>query len=264
MPLHRIITSCLMAGAVLGADKPVATPFLSTISGEVIHANTIELPRLTFSDVVAFPVMTGQILRLSDVRAQAYGGIITGSVSIDLRDLKSQIITTQLIITDLDLGLFASAWSPTAAEVAGKVNGTLELTIPTDRPEAMTGRGDIAIRNGALVEMSWFTSILMGDTGKNRGQDSAVGQFEIGNGQWIINNLHVQFANAQVRMQGSISFEGEMNMQVSPQFGSFLGLVPFIGRLFDRATGALTSKVARGVLRGPVSKPVWLYRPFGE
>lgn len=262
--MRRIATCCLMMSVALGAEPTSTTPFLSTISGEVIHANTIELPRLTFSDVIAFPVMTGQILRLSDVRAQAYGGIVTGAVSIDLRNAAAPIITTQLTITDVDLGLFASAWSPTAADIAGKVNGSVELTIPTDRPETMTGRGEIAVRNGALVEMSWFASILMGNTGKNRGQDSAVGQFEIANGQWIVNHLQVQFANAQVRMQGTISFEGEMNMQVSPKFGSFLGLVPLLGPVLDRATGALTTKVARGVLRGPVSKPVWLYRPFGE
>ncbi len=250
--------------ALAAADASPAMPFQSTISGEVIHANTIELPRLTFSDVVAFPVMTGQILRLSDVRAQAYGGMVTGTVDIDLRDPRSQIITVRMTVTDADLGLFVSSWSPTASNIAGKVNGSIVLTIPTDRPEAMTGRGELSVRQGSLVELSWLASILMGDTGKNRGQDTAVGQFEIANGQWIVNHLLLQFANAQVRMQGTISFEGEMNMQVSPRVGSFIGLIPFIGQLFDRATGALSSKIARGVLRGPMSKPVWLYRPFGE
>lgn len=262
--MRRLLPLHLLLATALGADPPAPPPFLSTISGEVIHANTVELPRLTFSDVIAFPVMTGQILRLSDVRALAYGGVVTGTVAVDLRNLAAQIITARMTVTEVDLGLFAAAWSPSAADIAGKINGTIELTIPTDRPEAMTGRGEITVRNGSLVEMSWFASILMGDTGTKRGQDHAVGQFEIAGGQWIINNLHVQFANAQVRMQGTISFDGEMNMQVSPQFGSFLGLVPLLGRLFDRATGALTSKVARGVLRGPVSKPEWLYRPFGE
>jgi hypothetical protein len=246
------------------AEPAPSGGFLSTISGEVVHANTVELPRITLSDVVAFPVMTNQVLRLSDARARAYGGVATGTVTIDLADPKAQRITTQLVLTDIDLAQLITAFNPASTGIAGKMNGTLELTIPVERPDLMTGRGEVTVRDATLVEVSWFSNLLMGELGKGRGQDSATAQFEIGNGQWQVNNLLVQFSNAQVQMQGTVTFEGEMNMQVSPRFGSFLGLVPLIGRLFDSATGAITSRVVRGVLRGPMAKPVWVYKPFGE
>jgi len=263
---RQAVVCGLAWGLTAGAAEPgAANRYLGTISGEVIHANTVELPRVTLSDVVAFPVMRGDhVLRLSDARARAYGGVVTGTVTIDVSDRAHQRILTHLEITDIDLTQLAAAMSPTSTTVAGKLNGSVDLIIPTDHPELMTGRGEITIRDATLVEVSWFGTLLMGDLGKGNGQDRAVAQFEIGGGRWQVSNLVVQFANAQVQMWGSIGFDGEMDMQVSPRFGSFLGYVPLLGRLFDSATGALTSRVARGVLRGPVAKPVWVYKPFSE
>ena len=257
-----MLLACSVAGA---AESTSAGRYIGTISGEVIHANTVELPRLTLSDVVAFPVMRGDhVLRLSDARARAYGGIVTGTVTIDLSDPSNQRVITTMVLTDVDIAQVVSAFSPSAATITGKLNGSLELTIPTEHPEAMTGRGEIQIRDATLVEWSWFSTLLLGELGRGTAQDRAVAQFEIRGGRWHIANLVVQFASAQVQMWGSIGFDGEMDMQVSPRFGSFLGYVPLLGRLFDSATGALTSRVARGVLRGPVSKPVWVYKPFSE
>jgi hypothetical protein len=254
----------VVAGATWGACASAAdVSYLSTISGEVVHANTIELPRLTFSDVVAFPVMRDRVLRLSDVRGQAYGGVITGVVTIDLRDVEHQRVDAHLTITNVDLALLLAAFSPTSTTVAGRVDGTVDLSIPLDQPERLTGHGDLAIRDGTLVELSWFSTLLMGKL-SGIGQDRASAQFELGDGRWRISNMVVLFANAEVRMWGSIGFDGDMDMLVTPRFGSFLGHVPLLGRLFDSATGALSARVAHGALRGPIAKPEWIAKPFEE
>ena len=258
--------SALGAAEAGGSSEPAAAAaneISATISGEVLHANTLDLGNFSLSDVVARPTLVDQVLTFSDCRASAYGGTVVGSLTVDFRANQQRCV---LDVDNVDLIALLADFGATPENFGGKLSGHIELSFPAGHVEQMAGRGTFAIRDGNLVELPFLASLLVGDISNARGHDAADGTFEI-------SDRLVKFASATITMPkgrlfitGTVSLDGDLRLRVIPHVGNFLNIasVPLLGKVLENVFGSATSYVARALVRGHISKPQIVMNPFGE
>jgi hypothetical protein len=253
----------LSASAVAGEPgRGEALGYTAAIDGEILHVNTLELAWFKLSDVVSRPVLVNRVMTFNDCHASAYGGTVTGSVAVDYDrnthhcrlDL-AQVDLTALLI---DLGVDAD-------NISGKVSGHLDLLIPAGNPDQLSGRGTLAIKDGNLVELSFLTNLLVGDVTNTRGQDTAEASFEVANGTVSITNANVGLPRGRLLLSGTVKLDGTLRLLVIPRVsGGLLGELWLVGRWFGSALAFASSRVARAVVHGHISKPVVVLNPFAE
>jgi hypothetical protein len=258
-----------LGGVLVGVDAPPASPpppppvpgYIALIDGDILHANSLEFAGLALSDVVARPVLISRVLIFTGCRASAYGGAITGTITVNF---DTNINRCVLDLQDLDLNLLTGELGAASDKITGKLSGHLELTVPTGKPELISGRGSLTVRDGNLVELSLLAVLLMGDPTGDRGHDRAEASFEIDQGRVAIANARVVLPNAQLLITGTIAFDGGLRLLVVPRVESFLRDFPLVGKWIGYGLSVVSSRVARTVIRGHLTKPVVVMDPFGD
>jgi hypothetical protein len=242
-----------------------ARDFAALVSGEVLHANTLEFLDFALSDVVAKPTLRDQVLSFNDCHASAYGGTLVGSLVVDF---KTELERYRCVIDfdNVDMVALLSGFGASAENFGGKLSGHLELTIPATNAERLNGRGSLAVKDGNLVELSFLANLLVGDISNTRGQDTAEATFEIDDGLVKVGSASVTMPKGKLLISGTVGLDGDLHLRVIPRVGNFLGLgfIPGLGKVLENVFGSASSYVARALVRGHISKPVVVLNPFGE
>jgi hypothetical protein len=236
------------------------------IGGEVLHANTLEFAGLTFRDVVAKPRFEGSTITFEDCQATAYGGKLKGTISLDLKEKHAGDGGNYHVhceLSDIDLGTVLSEFGGNSANITGVLSGWADLDIPARNPTKMTGRGELSVDKGSLVQLPLLANLLIGDPTSSKGQDSANARFECLDGQIHIKVGRLVSPAARIAVKGTIGFDGDLRLYLIPRFKfdlieQFPGLGPVVAPLLSSAT----SRVARALVRGQVTRPVLVINPF--
>jgi hypothetical protein len=68
-----------------------------------------------------------------------------------------------------------------------------------------------------------------------------------------------------VLFSGDVTMDGGLTLMVIPKIGGgFLSKIPLVGQWFGSALAIASSRVARAVVRGTISKPVVVINPFAS
>lgn len=260
----RLVAALVLAVAAVAApaaDEQPPVTYNASIAGEVLHANTLEFAGLAFRDVVTKPLYHDRVLSFSDCQATAYGGRITGSVELNL---DTGVYHCHCEAQDVDLGTVLSEFGGNNSGITGTVSGWADLDIPARRPELMKGRGEIDVAKGSMVQLPLLANLLIGDPSSTKGQDSANARFECsGDGQIHVLVGRLNSPACRIAIKGAIGFDGDLRLYLIPRFkfdliDQFPGLGPVVAPLLS----SVTSRVARALIRGQVTKPVMVINPF--
>lgn len=252
----------LLAAACTACAAAEPAALYPRVDGEVVHADLVEIGPLTLRDVVAHPSSRDGELVFDDCQARAYLGRVTGLVGIGMADGR---IRARIDVTGADLDKIVRQFGANPDGLAGRVEGWIEFAMPSDRPDLLTGRGALRITQGSLMQLPLLTSLLVGDPTAGRNQDTFEAIIELRDGQIRMTRARLTSPSARVEIQGSIDFDGEVNLLLTPAFTfQLVDRVWGIGPLVAPVLSLASSKIARAVLRGQISNPILVIDPFGR
>ncbi len=249
-----------LSGRAAGADTPVPATYSGLINGEILHANTLEFAGLAFRDVVTVPLFAGRTLSFTDCHATAYGGTVIGRVDVDV---DTGLYHCHCEVANIDLGNILREFGGNNSNVGGVVSGWIDITIPAGKSDQMVGRGEVNIERGSLVQLPLLANLLIGDPSSHKGQDSAMARFEFHDSQIQLMVARLNSPAARIAIKGSIGFDGDLRLYLIPKFKfDLIDQFPGLGPIVAPVLSSVTSRVARALVRGQVTKPVMVINPF--
>ena len=264
----------LLAVAALCAGEAPVGDLVATIDGEAIHLNELVIGPLVLNDVAARPTLVDRVLTFNDCQAACYGGKVRGRIALDLVNNRTYVVAA---VEDVDLTALLAGLGSTSEGYSGRVDGRLDVSFPTDDVRKVEGRARVTVSDGNLVEMSFLTNLLVGNVGNVRGQDSAevTAEFrrpaDLGDGRpprdslIRLSSARVTLPKALVLITGNISLDGDLRLLVVPRIGGgVFSQVWFVGKWFGAALALASSRVARAVVRGTISRPAVVLNPFAN
>lgn len=270
----RLALLLLAIAGFLRAGEAPAGDLVATIDGEAIHLNELVIGPLLLNDVAARPSLVDRVLRFNDCQAACYGGQLRGSIALDLVNNRTHVIAT---VDNVDLAALLAGLGTTSDGYTGRVDGRLDVSFPTDDARKLEGRARLKISDGNLVEMSFLTNLLVGNVGNVRDQDSAEVTAEFrrpadpGDGRAPrdsiirLSSVRVTMPKGIVLITGTISLDGDLRLLVVPRIGGgVLSQVWFVGKWFGAALALASSRVARVVVRGTITRPAVVLNPFAN
>ncbi len=261
----RLASACLLAAAGLAAvETPLPSFGTTTIEGEVLHANTLEVAGLAFRDVTAKPRYGQGRLDFLGVEAKAYRGRANGWYSIDLfGDQRTHRCSFEL--TGVDLATLTRSLGSSNDQLAGRIDGWFEMALPVGQRDGITGRGQIDINDGTLVQLPLLVSFLAGNPAAARGKDKLTARFRIRDTGIDLVWLRLESPAIRLAAQGHIGFDGSLDIEISPRLPfELLRNVPLLGGWAATGLSRLTGSVTRAYVRGHISQPVIVIDAFGR
>jgi hypothetical protein len=253
----------LALAALLASAEETAPALRAAIDGEVLHANRLAYLGLEFHDVVATPSLRGDVLTFADCSAKAYGGTATATISIDLA---RNVQTYRLDVKDIDLVPLIAQFTGGGDGTRGRLDGWVELAVPADGGiDAITGTGELTVRDGDLLRLGLLSSLLIGDPTSDAGSDTARTRLAIGHGRLRLKGAAIRSPGALVKLRGSIGFDGSLDLVVIPypEF-AWLQIVPGIGDGVAWLLSNTSSRLARATIRGQLNNPAVVVNPFAD
>jgi hypothetical protein len=252
-PATVLATWLCAATCAVGADPG------PRISGEVIHANTVEYGPLVIRDVVAVPRLDGRALRFDPCTGRAYAGTLTGSVS---SELDSGLWRISASLMQADLAAFLRQYRANAQNLSGQVALSVDLTIPLNAPATMSGRGELHISDATLIIVPFLANLLIGDPGAQRGRVRLDATFTIGDGRITIDQAVLQSPAATIGFSGSVGLDGELAIEITPDLRLKV-LETVTANTLNRVLAPLGRRASKAILRGQVTNPELVMNPFG-
>lgn len=269
----RLVLLLVLALPLRAGEAP-AGDLVATIDGEAIHLNELTIGPLVLNDVASRPTLADRTLVFNDCQAACYGGQVRGRIALDLVTNRTYVSAT---IEGVDLAALLAGLGSTSEGYTGRLDGRVEVSFPTDDVRKVEGRARVSVSDGNLVEMSFLTNLLVGNVGNVRDQDSAEITAEFrrpvdqGDGRpprdsvIRLSSARVTLPKAVVLISGTISLDGDLRLLVVPKIGGGLfSQVWFVGKWFGAALAIASSRVARVVVRGTVSRPAVVLNPFAN
>jgi len=230
----------------------------------VLHANTLEVVGLAFRDVTARPRYSAGKLEFLGVEAMAYRGRGQGWYSIDLVG-EHRFHRFSFELTGVDLATLTRSLGSTNEQLAGRIDGWFEMAIPVGERAGITGRGQIDISDGTLVQLPLLVSFLAGNPSAARGKDHLTARFEIRDGGIEVRWLRLESPAISLAAQGHIGFDGRLEIEISPRLPfELLRNLPLLGSWAATGLSRLSGRVTRAYVRGHVSQPVIVVDAFGR
>jgi AsmA-like C-terminal region len=272
------MTADVAASNLVAGEGSPTKDLAVTIDGDnSIHLNELAIGPLLLNDVATTPKLINRVLTFEKCQAACYGGKVNGTITVDLTNNRTRVVAT---VTDVDFGALLAGLGSTNDRYSGRLSGDLDIAFPTSDVRKAEGRGHLAISAGNLLEMSFLANILVGSVTNVRNQDRAEASFELRQpnpGAAIDGNIakpdsviHLSFAKVTMPkgimlISGDITMDGGLTLMVVPKIGGgFLEIVPLVGQWFGSALAIASSRVARAVVRGTISKPVVVINPFAS
>ena len=275
----NVAVNMATSNLIAGEGSPTKDLAVTIDGDNSIHLNELAIGPLLLNDVATTPKLINRVLTFEKCQAACYGGKVNGTITVDLTNNRTRVVAT---VTDVDFGALLAGLGSTNDRFSGRLSGDLDIAFPTSDVRKAEGRGHLAISAGNLLEMSFLTNILVGNVTNVRNQDRAEASFELrqpnpgaaidGNVAQQDSLIHLSFAKVTmpndqglVLFSGDITMDGGLTLMVVPKIGGgVLSKVPLVGSLFSTALVIFTSRVARAVVRGTISKPVVVINPFAS
>ena len=153
-------------------------------------------------------------LAFSNISARAAGGNISGKFEMQLQAVDSPF-TADVKFRDLQADKLLNNAGGPLGMLQGRVEGFLEATGKTADPNALTGRGEIALRDGKLQQYSLLVAlgqILQIDELMQLQLDQAEVKYHINPGIVTIDQLVLRSPNIRLTATGAISFSGKLHL----------------------------------------------------
>lgn len=260
--MGRALASLLLAAGLMAVEPP---PLALAVTGDVLHANTLEFGAFALRDVVAKPDYTGRDLRFTKATATAYGGAVAGEVNLHFPVAADEplVYSGDLVVTDGDLGQLLRQFGSNSDNLSGRVNGRVRFSVPAGRLDQMTGEGSVTIDRATLVQLSLLTNLLAGDPGGSRGQDRLEVRFTIADGRIRLSGTRLYSPAATIAITGTIGLDGSLRLTLVPSLAfKLVDRIPGLGAVVAPALTSVGARVARVLVRGQVTDPVLVPDPF--
>ncbi len=210
------------------------------------------------ADLSASFNVKGPRVNFVNVKATAYGGVIS-SPSFSL-DTKTGVFGGSFAADRLDIreySLDTAGYSKKT--LAGKAALELiDLSGTAGDGATVTGRGRFTIRDGYLWDIPIFASLITfnpQDLFKSRNQfDAGDIHYSIKDRKFHIEKLVLTSKSVTVVGQGTIDFDGELDLILKAKTGSLLG-IPLFGDLFGTIFGGIKDFLIAVHLNGSFENP---------
>lgn len=265
--MNRLLLAWLVAAAAAAGEAAMPSMDSAAVDGEVLHANTLEVSGLAFRDVVARPRYGHGKLEFLGVEAMAYRGRANGWYSIDLLPDKrgERFHRCSFELTGVDLATLTRSLGSTNDQLAGRIDGWFEMALPEGDRGGVTGRGQIDITDGTLVQLPLLVSFLAGNPSASRGKDRLTARFQLRDGGIDLLWLRLESPAIRLAAQGRIGFDGRLEIEISPRLPfELLRNVPLLGSWAATGLSRLAGRVTRAYVRGHASQPVIVIDAFGR
>jgi hypothetical protein len=262
--MSRWATALLACAALAAGDAPLPSMSTTTIDGEVMHANTLEVIGLAFRDITAKPRYAAGKLEFAGIEAKAYRGRAQGWYAIDLLG-EQRWHHCNFEVAGVDLATLTRSLGSTNDQLAGRIDGWFEMTLPVGERPGISGRGQIDISDGTLVQLPLLVSFLAGNPAAARGKDRLTARFQLRDGGIDLLWLRLESPAIRLAAQGRIGFDGRLEIEISPRLPfELLRNVPLLGSWAATGLSRLTGSVTRAYVRGHISQPVIVIDAFGK
>jgi len=255
---------------VVGILPAAEIDYAPTISGEVLHANTLEFGVLSFRDVVARPELHGRKMLFDRCQAKAYGGAVTGWLAIDLPKTdpnggatSAVVYSAHFELAKADLATLLRQLGGNAENLSGTLNGWVDFSLPADHPEQMSGHGELVISDGSFVQLPVLANLLVGDPGASKGKDRLDTRFNLGDGKLSLVFAQIDSPAAKISIFGHIGYDGDLRLSMEPLFANKIANA-LTGGVATFLLNPLTRRAARFAVRGQITNPVLVSDPFGK
>lgn len=264
--MRRLLLPWLVCAAAAAGDASLPSMDSAAIDGEVLHANTLEVAGLAFRDVMARPRYGHGKLEFLGVEAMAYRGRASGWYTIDLALAGGQRFhRCNFELAGVDLATLTRSLGSTNDQLAGRIDGWFEMALPVGDHGGITGRGQIEITDGTLVQLPLLVSFLAGNPAASRGKDRLTARFQLRDGGVDLLWLRLESPAIRLAAQGRIGFDGRLEIEISPRLPfELLRNVPLLGGWAATGLSRLAGRVTRAYVRGHVSQPVIVIDAFGR
>lgn len=174
---------------------------------------------------------TPDYLRLREIEGGFYGGRLTGAFEVHLD--RPSAFEAQFRIEDADIGKMLRQDLPPGEEMAGRLDAALEFSSPTGSTDHLAGRGEIRVRDGALLEVPTLRTMIavlgrvtpIKNTKRFRNADV---DFELRGESIEVKRLHLSTAVSDIFGRGVVSIFGDLNLVIEPQVNRVLDLPRFL------------------------------------
>jgi hypothetical protein len=204
----------------------------------------------------------GDTLRLTDSKATAYGGRLTGEGNFDFKPGAGTDFSFNIDVTNANLQTLMADLSPGTNHLEGQLSGQLIIKRANARDwQSWFGEGNAELHDGLLWEFpafGIFSPVLDGiweGLGKSRA-NGGTATFVITNSVIHSEDLEITASTYTMRYWGTVDFEGRLNAIVEAKL---LRKTPVLGPLLNIALTPLTKlfefKVT-GTLGEPKKEPI--------
>jgi hypothetical protein len=153
-------------------------------------------------------------LAFSSISTHAADGLITGRFEMQLQ-AQDTPFTAEVRFRDLEADkLMTNAGGPSGI-IQGHVEGFLNATGETADPNALTGRGEITLRDGKLQQYSLLVAlgqILQIDELMQLQLQQAEAKYHISPGVVVIDELLLRSPNIRLTGTGTVTFSGRLHL----------------------------------------------------
>ncbi|MEO8438859.1 MAG: AsmA family protein [Spartobacteria bacterium] len=153
-------------------------------------------------------------LAFSNISAHAAGGTMSGRFEMQLQRTDSPF-TAQVKFQDLAVEKLVTNAGGPAGMIQGRVEGFLDAAGETADPNALSGRGEIILREGKLQQYSLLVAlgqILQIDELMQLQLQQAEVKYHISPGIVTIDQLLLRSPNIRLSATGTISFRGKLRL----------------------------------------------------
>ncbi len=167
------------------------------------------------------------------------GEAIDGKITLDaVVDLRSEIdYRASLTLAKGRLERYAQKYLRGQSDVAGIMNGWLNLSGKGTSADQVQGRGKLLIAPAALYELPLFVQMfrtLRLDASDRIAFDTAEVEFNIGNSRFNFENIYLVGQAISFRGGGYIRFDGEMQLDFLSKMGRSQLQIPLLNEIANR------------------------------
>jgi type II secretion system protein N len=195
--------------------------FRSSLRSTTALSGTIEIEKTSLRDKFFLEDLQSPlrydptILDFAKVSAKADGGQITGNFSMRPQAEDSPF-TAQIQFHDLQADRIVTEAGGAKGIVKGRLEGMLQAAGKTADPNALTGRGEIFLRNGEVQQYSLLVAlgqILQIEELTQLHLEQAEVKYHLSPGLITVDDLVLRSPNIRLSATGTITFAGKLRLE---------------------------------------------------
>ena len=189
------------------------------------------------------------------------GEAIDGKITLDaVADLRSEPdYRASLTLTKGRLERYAQKYLRGQSDVAGIMNGWLNLSGKGTSADQVQGRGKLLIAPAALYELPLFVQMfrtLRLDASDRIAFDTAEVEFNVGNSRFNFENIYLVGQAISLRGGGYVRFDGEMQLDFLSKMGRGQLQIPLLNELANRLSRGWVGVKVTGNVGSPQTQMI--------